>query len=53
MKDKIKKYKTIIKILATTATVAMTIYTLIPKSEKIEGINTAPLETYSKEKEAI
>ena len=27
------------KILATTATVAMAVYTLIPKYEKIEGVN--------------
>ncbi len=53
MKDTIKKYKRIIKILATTVTVAFTIYTLIPKTEKIEGINTAALETYSKDKENL
>ena len=47
MKDnirKIKKYITIIKIAATAATVAMAIYTLIPKSEKIKGIDTTLLE---------
>ncbi len=49
MKDTVKKYKKIIKILATTATVAITIYTLIPKTEKIKGIDTLPLETYTKE----
>ena len=52
MKDnikKIKKYIKIVKFAATAATVAMAIYTLIPKSEKITGIDTLPLETYSKE----
>ena len=50
MKDKIKKIKKYIKIVkfaATAATVAMAIYTLIPKNEKIKGIDTLPLETYS------
>lgn len=47
MLDTIKKYKRIIKIIATTATVAITIYALIPKSEKIKGIDTDPLETLS------
>lgn len=52
MKDsikKIKKYITIIKIAATAATVALAIYTLIPKSEKIKGIDTLPLEKLSSE----
>jgi len=50
MKDnikKIKKYIKIVKFAATAATVAMAIYTLIPKNEKIKGIDTLPLETYS------
>ena len=61
MKDnmkKIKKYVKIIKFAAAAATVAMAIYTLIPKSEKIQGIDTLPLETLGngdeqKEEEAI
>lgn len=46
IKDIAKKVKIIIKvgkIAATAATVAMVIYTLIPKYEKIEGINTEVL----------
>ncbi len=53
IKNTVKKYKRIVKIIATTVTVAFTIYTLIPKNEKIEGIDTQPLETYSKEKETV
>ena len=47
MKDDIKKIKRYIKLakfVAAAATVAITIYTLIPKSEKIEGVNTDLLE---------
>lgn len=50
MKDsinKVKKYVKLIKFAAAAATVAMAIYTLIPKSEKIEGIDTSALEHYT------
>ncbi len=47
MKEKTKKLIKTVKILikvgkyaATAATVAMAVYTLIPKYEKIEGVNT-------------
>ena len=46
IKDIAKKIKIIIKvgkIAATAATVAMAVYTLIPKYEKIEGVNTEVL----------
>lgn len=50
MKEKTKKLIKTVKILikvgkyaATAATVAMAVYTLIPKYEKIEGINTDAL----------
>ena len=50
MKDEakkvMKKVKVIVKvckIAATAATVAMAVYTLIPKYEKIEGLNTDAL----------
>ncbi len=46
IKDIAKKIKIIIKvgkIVATAATVAMAVYTLMPKYEKIEGINTDAL----------
>lgn len=42
MKDnikKIKKYVNLIRVAATVATVAMAIYTLIPKNEKFENID--------------
>ncbi|MBR2417492.1 MAG: hypothetical protein IKB12_02550 [Clostridia bacterium] len=46
MKEKTKKLIKTVKILvkvgkiaATAATVAMAVYTLIPKYEKIEGVN--------------
>lgn len=47
MKEKTKKLIKTVKVLvkvgkfaATAATVAMAVYTLIPKYEKIEGVNT-------------
>ncbi len=47
MKEKTKKLIKTVKILvkvgkiaATAATVAMAVYTLIPKYEKIEGVDT-------------
>ena len=46
MKKKVKKILkavTAIKILTTCATVAVTVYSLIPKYEKIEGINEEAL----------
>ena len=50
MKDKTKKLIKTVKVLvkvgkfaATAATVAMAVYTLIPKYEKIEGVNTEVL----------
>ncbi len=36
---KVKKIIKGIKILSTVATVAMTVYSLIPKNEKIKNIN--------------
>jgi len=36
---KIKKYVKLIKFAAAAATVAMAVYTLIPKSEKITGVD--------------
>ena len=50
MKDsmkKIKKYVKLIKFAAACATVAMAVYTLIPKSEKITGLDTDTLEQYT------
>ena len=38
--SKVKKYLRIAKIAATAAVVAMSVYNLIPKSEKINGIDT-------------
>ena len=52
MKDsikKIKRYAKLIKFAAAAATVAMAVYTLIPKSEKIKGLDTDVLEHYSPE----
>ncbi len=46
---KIKKYVKLIKFAAACATVAMAVYTLIPKSEKIKDIDTAALEHYTPE----
>ncbi len=50
MKDKTKKLIKTVKVLvkvgkiaATAATVAMAVYTLMPKYEKIEGVNTEVL----------
>ncbi len=56
MKDsmkKIKKYVKIIKFVAAAATVAMAVYTLIPKSEKITDIDTTALEHYSPETDTV
>lgn len=56
MKDsmkKIKKYVKLIKFAAAAATVAMAVYTLIPKSEKITGIDTIALEHYSPEADTV
>ncbi len=44
--EKVKKY---IKIAASVAVFAMTVYTLIPKSEKIKGIDTNSLEHFTPE----
>lgn len=46
---KIKRYVKLIKFAAAAATVAMAIYTLIPKSEKITGIDTDVLEAVGSE----
>ncbi|MBR3815377.1 MAG: hypothetical protein IKJ27_01480 [Clostridia bacterium] len=50
MKEKTKKLIKTVKVLvkvgkfaATAATVAMAVYTLIPKYEKIEGVDTDAL----------
>lgn len=47
MKKDVEKAKKYIKIAASLAVFAMTVYTLIPKSEKIKGINTESLEIRS------
>lgn len=44
MKKDIKKIKKYIRLAASVAVLAMTVYTLIPKSEKIENIDTTVLE---------
>ena len=44
MKKDIQKAKKYIKLAASVAVFAMTVYTLIPKSEKIKGIDTDKLE---------
>ncbi len=54
MKDsikKIQKYVKIAKFAASVAVIAMTVYTLIPKSEKITDIDTLPLQTLGAENE--
>ena len=43
IKKKIKKYKLIATVTATAITVAYTVYTLIPKSEKIEDVDVEAL----------
>lgn len=47
MKKDIEKAKKYIKLAASVAIFAMTVYTLIPKSEKIKGIDTDALERYT------
>ena len=47
MKKDIEKAKKYIKLAASVAVFAMTVYTLIPKSDKIKGIDTAPLEEFA------
>ena len=47
MKKDIEKVKKYIKLAASVAVFAMTVYTLIPKSEKITGIDTDVLEAVS------
>ncbi len=47
MKDdikKIKRYIKLVKFVAAAATVAMAVYTLIPKSEKITEVDAEKLE---------
>lgn len=36
---KIKTVMTAVKVISTAATVGMTVYSLIPKNEKIKGVN--------------
>ena len=53
MKDNIKKIQKYVKIArfaASVAVVAMAVYTLIPKSEKITDIDTRPLQTLGTDK---
>ena len=47
MKKDIEKAKKYIKLAASLAVFAMTVYTLIPKTEKIADIDTAALERYT------
>ena len=47
MKKDFEKAKKYIKLVASIAVFAMTVYTLIPKSEKIENIDTGALEQYT------
>lgn len=47
MKKDIEKAKKYIKLAASVAIFAMTVYTLIPKNEKITGVNTDALERYT------
>ena len=47
MKKDIEKAKKYIKLAASVAIFAMTVYSLIPKSEKIKGIDTDSLEYYT------
>ena len=49
MKKDFEKAKKYIKLAASVAIFAMTVYTLIPKSEKIKNINTNNLEHYTPE----
>ena len=44
MKKDIEKAKKYLKVAASLAVFAMTVYTLIPKYEKIEGVDTGKLE---------
>ncbi len=44
MKKDIEKAKKYIKIAASLAVFAATVYALIPKTDKIEGIDTGKLE---------
>lgn len=48
--EKFKKYVKIAKFAASVAVFAMTVYTLIPKSEKITDIDTLPLQTFGTDK---
>ena len=49
MKKDFEKAKKYIKLAASVAVFAMTVYTLIPKNEKIKGIETDSLELYKPE----
>ena len=54
MKENMKKFQKYVKIAkfaASVAVLAMTVYTLIPKSEKITDIDTLPLQTLGTDKE--
>lgn len=51
MKKDIEKAKKYIKLVASLAVFAVTVYTLIPKSDKIEGIDTSKLEQYARAKD--
>lgn len=48
---RVKRIVTLLQLAATASLVAMTVYTLIPKDEKIKNINTASLEAYGTKKE--
>lgn len=47
---KAKRLVTLLEIAATAAVVAMTVYSLIPKNEKIKNIDTTVLEAYGSQK---
>lgn len=51
VKKSIGKCIKLMKLTAVVATVAMTVYTLIPKSDKITGINTDSFEKRARENE--
>ena len=51
MKKDIEKAKKYLKVAASLAVFAVTVYTLIPKYDKIEGIDTSNLEQYARAKD--
>lgn len=48
---KVKRIITLLQLAATASLVAMTVYSLIPKDEKIKNIDTTVLEAHTAKKE--